>query len=184
MSWNIFIYAEYKKTDDAEWKPLTEHSVFDNFKHFSDDFYESLPCMNASNAAHPYVKSLSSDIYSGGFSVKYCKLSEFRSHYYSEIDKFNEKLKSVYSALGVSNLCIDDEDYWYEDECDIDEDENKDNSFPWIKYMTFPVNKKLLTELAYSFHVYNKANKMIGFCDTIDSMVNYDDEVRLIFAML
>ena len=51
--------------------------------------------------------------------------------------------------------------------------------------MTFPVNKKMLSELAMYLHKHDKALQMIGICDTVSSMCeNYDDEVRLLFATL
>lgn len=185
MSWNIFVYAEVKRKGSAEWRPLTNSAVCDDFKYYKDDFYDELPRMKAADAVHPMVKELGNDkCWDADFYVSYCDLKDLRKHYVVEANTFNTKLKSVYAALGVDIICIDDEDYWCNDEVAESESEY-DKSNPWVKYMTLPVNKKMLTDLAASFHTYNKAMQILGFCDTIASMCeNYDDDVRLLFAML
>lgn len=184
MSWNIFVYAEVRNKKDHEWKPLTDKCICDDFKFYGADFCDDLPRMKAIDAVHPSVKSLSNEIYGGEFHVGYCTLSEMRKHYSNIIDNFNTQLKAVYSALGVSNLCIDDEDYWCDEDDEAESNVDVNNSNPWVKYMTFPVNKKMLTELAIGFHTYNRAMQVLGMCDTISSMCEYDDEVRLLFATL
>jgi hypothetical protein len=96
-------------------------------------------------------------------------------------------MKSVYTALGLNSMCIEDEDYWYSEEDDEDEEDKdtKKSDNPWVKYMTFPVNKKMLVDLSTSFHEYTKAVQMVGLCDTLSSMCDhYDDEIRLLFAMM
>ena len=51
--------------------------------------------------------------------------------------------------------------------------------------MTFPVNKKMFVNLSTSFHEYTKAVQMIGLSYTLSSMCDhFDDEVRLLFAMM
>lgn len=85
----------------------------------------------------------------------------------------------MYSALGVDSTIIDNPEYYESDEYD---DHNNDSLF---KYMTFPVNKDMLIELAKSYDRYCRALKVIGMCDTVTSMKeNYDDEIRLSFVMM
>lgn len=184
MSWDIYVYAEVKHKDSEKWEPLIDRCVCDNFKWYNDGFTEDLPRMKASDSLHPTVKSLASQGF-GEYYVNYCSLKEIKSHYINIADKFNTLLKAVYSALGVSNLYIDDEDYWCdEDEC-IESNTCADESNPWAKYMTLPINKKMMSELAMYIHKYSKAMQVIGMCDTLASMCeNYDDEIRLIFAIL
>lgn len=186
MSWDICVYAEVRNDEKyPEWKPLIDKCVCDNFKYYNDGFTDELPRMKASDAAHPYVKSLNNQIYGGEFYVNYCSLKELRSHFSKIVDVFNTKLKAVYSALGVSTLCIDDDEYWCDEDEDADSNVDVSNANPWVKYMTFPVNKRMLNDLAMSIHQYNRALQMIGFCDTISSMCeNYNDEVRLLFAIM
>lgn len=186
MSWDIFVYAEIRPNSSNgksfEWKPLVDKCICDNFKYFNDGFTDELPRMKASESSNPTVRALADGNFGGEFYVNYCSLKEIRKHYFNIIDNFNTHIKAVYSALGVSNLYIEDEDYWC-DEDDTDESTNESN--PWVKYMTFPVNKKMFAELAVYMRQYNKALQVIGMCDTISSMCeNYDDEVRLTFAIL
>lgn len=185
MSWDIYMYAEVKGSKDTEWKPLCDACVCDNFKYYSEGFTDELPSMRADEAVHPAVKFLADNGFGGTFHVGYCTLKELRRHYYNVVENFNTHLKAVYSALGVSGLCIEDEDYWCDDEDEADSNVDVDKSNPWVKYMTFPVNKKMLSDLAIYLHKYNKALQVLGICDTLSSMCkNYDDEVRLLFATL
>ena len=202
MSWNIFIYAEFKSKNDLDWKPLVQHCVCDNFKYYDDDFYDSLYSMNAEDTSIESLKKIDENV--GGndkFSVRYCDINLFRNHYNNIINNFNSELKTVYTALGINSICLDEEAYWCldeEEDCDEDYDNEDDSeekiektknnnnlNNPWIKYMTFPVNKKLLVNLSYSFKSYTKAVEMINLCDTLSCMSeHYDDEIRLIFAVL
>jgi hypothetical protein len=178
------MYAEVKGKTDTEWKPLCDKCISDNFKYYSEGYVDTLPHMKAKDAVHPTVKNLSIQGFDGDFSVCYCSLNELRCYYSNIIDNFNTHLKAVYSALGINNLCIEDEDYWCDDDEDMEQD-TADKSNPWVRYMTFPINKKMLSDLAVYIHKYNKALQVMGICDTITSMCeDYDDEVRLLFATL
>lgn len=190
MSWDIYVYAETRPNSShgefIDWKPLVDKCVCDNFKYFNDGFTDELPRMKASEATHPTVKALASNSFGGEFYVNYCSLKDIRKHYFNIIDNFNTNMKAVYSALGVSNLYIDDEDYLCDEDDEVNESvESSDRPNPWVKYMTFPVNKKMFAELAMYMHKYNRALQVIGMCDALSSMCeNYDDEIRLIFAVL
>lgn len=184
MSWNIFVYAEVKNKKDTEWKPLIENCVCDDFKYYDAGYVDEMLRMKASESSHPSVKELSTGVYGTEFIVSYCYLKDLRSHYYNIIKNFKTKLSAIYIALGMSSLCIEDDEYFNEDEFNDYENDNSDKSFPWIKYMTFPVNKKMFSDLAMSLNEYNKAHQVLGMCDTIASMCEYDDEVRLTFATL
>lgn len=192
MSWNIFIYAEVKGKNETEWKPLINKCVCDDFKNYSMDFYDELSCMKASDTSIESLRKIST--LGGDYEVKYCNIEVFRKHFSGIINKFEIEMKAVYSALGLNSVYIDDEDGWYSDEeDDSDEYEEEDKGsgetrkqeYPWVKYMTFPVNKKMFVNLATSFYEYKKASKMIGLCDTLFNMSDhYDDEIRLLFAMM
>lgn len=183
MSWNIFVYAEVKHKGSDTWEPLVNGCVCDDFKYYDDSYCEEMCRMKASEASHPSVKELSCSSYGIDFSVNYCSLKELREHYMNIIDKFKAKLSAIYTALGVSSLSLDDEDYYDEDE--FNDESKSDGLFPWIKYMTFPVNKRMFLDISSSLHLYQKANQVLGMCDTISSMCeNYDDEIRLLFATL
>ena len=185
MSWDIYMYAEIRNKDSQEWKPLCDRCICDNFKFYGMDFCDSIPRMKAKDSSHPYVKELSVGGFGQDFTVGYCYLKELRKFFSSKIDNFNTQIKAVYSALGVSSLCIDDEEYWCDEGDESEYTNDTANANPWVKYMTFPVNKKMLCELAAALHEYNKAMQVMGICDTISSMCeNYDDEVRLLFATL
>lgn len=185
MSCDIYMYAEVKGRNDTEWKPLCDKCVCDNFEYYSECYLDGLPRMKASEASHPTVKALSDQGFGGEFHVCYCDLKDLRRHYCSIVDNFNTHLKAVYSALGVSGLCIDDDDYLCDEDEYVESNIDVDKANPWVKYMTFPVNKKMLSDLAMYLHKSNKAFQVIGICDTISSMCeNYDDEVRLLFATL
>lgn len=186
MSWDIYVYAEVRNKDKfPDWKPLCDRCVCDNFKYYNEGFTDELPIMNASESSHPSVKSLVNEICGSEFKVNYCSLKELRNHYHNIVENFNTHIKAVYSALGVSGLCIEDYDYWHDENEDIESNVEVDQSNPWVKYMTFPINKKMLSDLALYLHNYAKALQVIGMCDTISSMrENYNDEVRLIFATL
>jgi hypothetical protein len=195
MSWNIFIYAEVKGKNETEWKPLINKCVCDDFKNYSMDFYDDLPYMKVNETSIESLRKIST--LGGDYGVRYCDIETFRKHFSGIINKFEIEMKSVYSALGLKSMCIDDEDFWYseeEDEIDEyeegdkDEGENKESrkqEYPWVKYMTFPVNKQMFVNLATSFHEYKKASKMLGLCDTLFNVSDhYDDEIRLLFAMM
>jgi hypothetical protein len=187
MSWDIYVYAEVKNDDKfPDWKPLCDRCVCDNFKYYNEGFTDELPKMNASESSHPSVKNLQNEIYGcSEFKVCYCSLKTLRNHYNSVVENFNTHLRAVYSALGVNGLCIEDGNYWHDDEEDVDSNMDVDQSNPWVKYMTFPVNKTMLSDLAVYICKYAKALQVIGMCDTLSSMCeNYNDEVRLIFATL
>ena len=172
MSWNIYIYAEVKGKNETEWKPLVNKCVCDDFKHYDSDFYDDLYCIKASETSIDSLRKINQE---SSFNI---------------INTFETEMKSVYTALGLNSMCIDDEDYWYseDDEEDDEYEEYKDikkSENPWVKYMTFPVNKKMLVDLSMSFHEYTKAIQMVGLCDTLSSMCDhYDDEIRLLFAMM
>lgn len=183
MSWNIYIYAEVKAKDEIEWKPLVNKCVCDNFKHYDSDFYDDLYCIKASDTSIESFKK--SGALSGDYEVRYCDIGMFRKHFSSIINTFETEMKSVYMALGLNSMCIDDEDYWYSEEDDDEDKDIKKSENPWVKYMTFPVNKKMLVDLSKSFREYTKAVHMVGFCDTLSSICDhYDDEIRLLFAMM
>ena len=168
MSWDIYMYAEVKGSKDTEWRPLCNSCVCDNFKYYNEGFTDELPSMKASDAVHPTVKELADNGFGGTFRVGYCTLKELRHHYYNVIENFNTHLKAVYSALGVSGLCIEDNDYWHDEDDEADSNVNlADESNPWAKYMTFPVNKKMLSDLAVYLHKYNKALQVLGICAII-----------------
>lgn len=179
MSWDIYVYAEVRHKDSSEWSPLFDRCVCDNFKCYNDEFIDKLPRMSASNSSHPAVKSLADNGFNGEFNVNYCSLNDLKDHYFNIIDKFNTHIEAVYSALGVGNLYSAD----YEDSYDEPRYDNKSN--PWVKYMTFPVNKSMFSDLTERIDKYAMALQVIGMCDTLSSMCeNYDDEVRLTFAIL
>lgn len=191
MSWNICVYAEVKGKDETEWKPLVNKCVCDDFKHYDSDFYDDLYCIKASDTSIESLKK--SSVLGGDYEVRYCDIEMFRKHYSNIINTFETEMKSVYTALGLNSMCIDDEDYWYSEDDEEDDEDEEDEEYkdikksenPWVKYMTFPVNKKMLVDLSMSFHEYTKAVQMVGFCDTLSSMCDhYDDEIRLLFAMM
>ena len=192
MSWNIFIYAEVKGKNETEWKPLINKCVCDDFKNYSMDFYDELSCMKASDTSIESLRKIST--LGGDYEVKYCDIEVFRKYFSGIINKFEIEMKAVYSALGLNSVYIDDEDGWYSDEEDASDEyeeedkgsgETRKQEYPWVKYMTFPVNKKMFVDLATSFHEYKKASKMIGLYDTLFNMSDhYDDEIRLLFAMM
>lgn len=183
MSWNIYVYAEVKGKNETEWKPLVNKCVCDDFKHYDSDFYDDLYCIKASDTSIESFKENS--VLGGDYEVKYCDIEMFRKHFSSIINTFTTEMKSVYTALGLDCMYIDDEDYWYSEEDDEEDKNIKKSENPWVKYMTFPVNKKMLVDLSRSFHEYTKAVHMVGLCDILSSMCDhYDDEVRLLFAMM
>ena len=165
-------------------------------QNYSMDFYDDLFYMKASETSIESLKKIST--LGGDYEVKYCDIETFRKYFSGIINKFEIEMKSVYLALGLNSIYIDDcEDCWYsEEEDDSDEyeevdkgdGENKESrkqEYPWVKYMTFPVNKKMFVNLATSFHEYKKASEMIGLCNTLYNMSDkYDDEIRLVFTMM
>ena len=187
MSWNIYVYAEVRNLDkSSNWEPLTDKCLCDNFKHYDADFASELPRMKASESVHPSILKIAADYNGDNFYVSYCLLSELRKHCCSIIDKFNTHIKAVYAALGIGDLCIDQyDDEYYCDDCTDENDECANSINPWFKHMTFPVNKKLISNTASYLGKYSRALQILGLCDIISSMCdNYNDEVRLIFATL
>ncbi len=188
MSWNIYIYAEVKGRNETEWKPLVNKCVCDDFKHYDSDFYDDLYCIKASETSIDSLRKINQESsFGNSYEVRYCNIDMFRKHLSSIINTFITEMKSVYTALGLDCMCIDDEDYWYSEEDDEDEEDKdtKKSDNPWVKYMTFPVNKKMLVDLSTSFHEYTKAVQMVGLCDMLSSMCDhYDDEIRLLFIMM
>lgn len=186
MSWNIFIYAEVKGNNDNGWKPLVVPAVCDDFKHLNDGFVDSLPCMSAKDVVHPTIKSLNNELYSCvDFKVQYCTVKELRKHYCNVIKNFETRFTAVYLALGIK-INLDDD--WYDiDECRC-EDSNCDNKrnciCDMLDKMSFPINKEMLFDLLSSMHSCKKAYQVLGMCDTIESMCENYDEVRLLFATL
>lgn len=101
-------------------------------------------------------------------------------------------MKSIYTALGI-DLCIEDGYYYSDSNEDFEESYDDNNDLKnkieiknyWLKNMTFPVNKKLFTNITMSFNDYIKALEMLSLCNTLCNMCdNYDDEIRLIFAVM
>lgn len=179
MSWNIYIYAEKFDSDTSTWKPLSEQCICDSFKYYDDyncEFYHSIPEIATNEISCKSLKDINC-------SVRWCLLSDFKSHFTSKVDSFITQVKTLYSALGVSSSCIDDEccdDYFIPDE----EQTYQDKCKCILNKMTFPVNKNLLYEMANSFREYSKSMEMIGLCNVISSMIDYNDKVRLLFIIM
>lgn len=187
MSWDIYVYAEVRNLDQSsDWKPLTDKCVCDNFKYYDADFVDELPRMKAKESVHPTIQDIANQSIGDNFYVSYCLLNELRKHCCSVIDKFNSHIKAVYSALGMNDLYIDDSEDDYYCEYESDDDSVSTNEVnPWLKHMTFPVSKKLMSDMASYMRKYSKALQVLGMCDSVSSMCDsYKDEVRLIFATL
>lgn len=177
MSWNTYVYAEVKHESSDQWLPLTDRCLCENFKYYDDYFCACMDSIHTEDVVHPEAKSyLENNNYS---SVKSCGLEAFRSHYEDALKAFQFKLKSVYSALGVPLFM--DEDECYVQDADF-ESETFDKREAWWQYMTFPINKLMMGELALSIPAVTKAYQMIGLCNTIISMADYSDKIRLLFV--
>lgn len=169
-----------KRKDKSEWKPLVIPAVYDDFKYFKDDFIDDLQCMSAKDSSHPSVQNLSTGLYEGDFKVQYCTIKELRKHYFSIVEKFNTIFKTAYLALGLK---ADFDDDYYDIEDLYDECDNRKQCI-WDK-MTFHVNREIFRDLIAALYNCQKAYQVLGMCDTIESMTgDYNDEVRLIFAIL
>lgn len=180
MSWDIYMYAEVKKSGCDKWEPLMQDALSDGFKYLNDGFIDTLPTMKASETEHPSIISMNDAVYLHDFAVKYCSIKELQQHFEHVIDQFNIQIKLVYSALGL-NIDNDDDDYiqlddYYEDSC------SKCQSL--FDKMTYPVNKELLITLASMCSACQKANRVLGICNVIYNMCSEDDEIRLLFATL
>lgn len=193
MSWNIYIYAEVKGKNDTEWKPLTKNCVCDNFKHYKDCFYDEMEMMNSKDTSIENLKNIDQNLFPNEeYNIKYCNIDSFRKYYNNIINSFDTEMKSIYTALGI-DLCIEDGYYYSDTDEDIEESYDDDNDLKnkieiknyWLKNMTFPVNKKLFINITMSFNDYIKALEMLSLCNTLCTMCdNYDDEIRLIFAVM
>lgn len=179
MSWNIYIYAEHRKDSNSEWEPVTNKCLFDNYKHYRDDLYDSMNRMAAKSSSIKPIIELSSNSFNDDLAVNYCELSQFVDHYSQIVDKFMIELRSVYLALGL-NLMYDDYDCYSENPTDY-EDSNTQKSI--FDEMTYPVNKNMFHNLSALIYKLNDANQMIGLSKTIYSLLdNWDDQVRLVFV--
>lgn len=197
MSWNIYIYAEVKGENDTDWKPLTKNCVCDNFKYYKDYFYDEMEIINTNDTSIECLKNIDQNLFPNEeYTIKYCSIESFREHYNNIINTFDTEIKSLYTALGI-DLYIEDGYYYSDTNEDTNEDieESYDNNNDlknkieiknyWLKNMTFPVNKKLFTNITMSFNDYIKALEMLSLCNTLCNMCdNYDDEIRLIFAVM
>lgn len=176
------MYAEVKHPNSDKWEPITDKPLLDCFKYFNDEFYEEFDRIKTKDVSIESLRKFADD---GDYFeyTKVCSLDKFRSHYNHIIDEFNTKLKSVYAALGAPLYLDDDECYVMDSDCNED-DNNKSRSDYWFKRMTFPVNKDLMNDLAISLNNVQRAYQMLGICTSISSMVDYNDEVRLLFIVL
>jgi len=175
MSWNIYVYAEVKHGGSDKYVELINRSLFDDYKSYSDDFYDELPQMAASNTSISTVNSLEGPMPGLDVNVRYCSLDDFFAHYSHIVDISKEKIKIIYKALGL-NL-VDEDDELYCSHCYEDDEFSKDR-------MTLPVNKDLMCDFVTILNELNKATAMLGFCKVVGSMCQYDDKVRLVFVVL
>lgn len=178
MSWNIYIYAEKFDNETSTWNQLCERCLCDNFKYYDDydEFYNSLTIVANNEVSYKFLKEYD-------YKIRFCMLSDFKSYFTSKVDSFITQIKLLYSALGVNNTCIDDEcsdDYFIAD----DEQCSQNSCKCILNKMTLPVNKNLFYELANAFREYTKSIEMIGLCNIVSNMVDYNDKVRLLFVIL
>lgn len=183
MSWNIYVYAEFYDKHSNTWQPLLEGSIFNNFKWYDDCFYDSMNNICVDSISQPEIKALANDNMLPRNTVKGCSLDEFRRHYEAIASEFDIKLKSAYSALGV-RLCIEDDEYYTDDEDERNNDTSNVGSDYLFKRMTFPVNKELMNDIAISFGRVQKAYEMLGFASTLESLSRSDCDIRLLFVMM
>lgn len=181
MSWDICIYAEYKDAESNQWVPLYEKPVFESYKLYKDDFYDSLKSIKSSDCSISDVRSAKQDALTSDTQVKVCSLNEFNQHYNSTIDKFNMKLRSAYLALDLG-ITIDYDDIYVEQEFESDESYNNESIL--FSRMTNPVSKKLMIDLASSFNDLSRAHEMIGLCNAVYSMAPYGSKIRLVFVTM
>lgn len=170
MSWNIYIYAEVKSKNADAWKPLTNRPVHDFFKEYRDGFYDNeIGSIDLSEVSIDTVK----DVLDGQQIIKCCSLKDFTRHYNEVAENYIALQSSVYTALGLDEGDVCEDPYYTEKDC------------PWVKYMTFPVNKRLIDDLSIRFESYWKAERMLALGDILYSMCdNYDDEIRLLFVVM
>lgn len=170
MSWNIYIYAEVKSKNDGVWKPLTNKPVFDSFKEYRDSFYDSeIGSIDVNEVTIDTVK----DLLDGSQIIKCCNLKDFTRHYSEAAENYIAFQSSVHIALGLDEVDVCEDPYYTEKDC------------PWVKYMTFPVNKRLIDDLSIRFESYWKAERMLALSDFLYSMCDsYDDEIRLLFVVM
>ena len=172
MSWDIYIYAEYKHSGSEAWKPLCEHPILDCYKLYNDGFIDYLKSMKGIDSCIDEIKSNHADS-----MLKFCKIDEFVNHYRSIINQINIKLRSAYLALDLG-VTIDYDDIYVEQDFT---DCNESND---VNRMTNPVSKRLMTDLANSFNDLSKAHEMIGLSNVLSSMTQYNDIIRLIFVTM
>lgn len=180
MSWNICIYAEARDKDDSTWHPVADGPVFDFYKSYVDDFYESLRVMKAKDCSIKSINSAKDPWTNADLNVKYCSLKDFIHHYYNKIDVFNAKIKSAYLALDLG-ISIDDYEIFVEEDF-MECNEPKNDEHVIFDRLTNPVSKRLMIELANSIADAQRANKMIGVANCVLSMTNSNEDIRLIFV--
>lgn len=183
MSWNIYIYAETKSKGSDEWKPLYDKPLFESYKLYKDDFYDSFKNIKASDCSINDVKTIQPTLFntSADIMVKCCSLHDFTEHYKTVVNNFNLKLRSAYLALDLG-ITVDYDDIYVEQEFESEDSDNNENIL--FSRMTNPVSKKLMIDLANSFNNLSKAHEMIGLANTVYSMTPYGNSTRLIFAVM
>lgn len=175
MSWDIFVYGEYRNHNTPEWFPISTEPLHDSFK------YRMLRDINDLDIADPktihkslYHPLMLDSLYNR--TIHSICLKDFNFEIDEVINKFKHTMILVYKALGVSLNDLDDIDNVESLYCDL-----CDNTEA-VSLLTHPVSKELMELFLQDIKVYNKAIYLRGFCDTVANMTpNYNDEIRLLF---
>ena len=185
MSWNIYLYAEYRDSNN-KWHILSDKCFCDNFKFFKTDEYDTFPALKLADLNDNPIKDVlcsTNDDTLDYVNIKYCALDRFVNIYENKIDLFKKRLQIVYKALGLE-LEIEDSDI-YENSCDNEDTINDKLQLSQLfNLMTFPVNKNIVRDITSDFNYAMKAERMLGVADTISNLgyIENCEEIRLLFV--